>query len=243
MKELIHQLESLSRAVGKLEFPSVHTVYNPLEYAWASHVEYISRFASPQPSVLFLGMNPGPWGMAQTGIPFGEIAAVRDWMKLPCELMLDGVEQHPKRPLLGFDCTRSEVSGRRIWELFGEKYKTPSRFFRQHFVYNYCPLVFMAESGKNITPDQLPAKEAQPLMALCDDGLRDLVCLLAPKTVVGVGKFAEARARRCLGEEQAISCILHPSPASPAANRGWAPQAEAQLIAAGIWRKRRSDRD
>ena len=30
--------------------------------------------------MIFLGMHPGPWGMAQIGVPFGEIPAVRDWM-------------------------------------------------------------------------------------------------------------------------------------------------------------------
>ena len=30
--------------------------------------------------LIFVGMNPGPFGMVQCGVPFGEIAAVRDWM-------------------------------------------------------------------------------------------------------------------------------------------------------------------
>ena len=29
---------------------------------------------------VFLGMNPGLWGMAQTGVPFGTVSLVRDWM-------------------------------------------------------------------------------------------------------------------------------------------------------------------
>ena len=32
--------------------------------------------------VVFLGMNPGPFGMAQVGVPFGEVAAVRDWLRI-----------------------------------------------------------------------------------------------------------------------------------------------------------------
>ena len=32
-----------------------------------------------------------------------------------------------------------------------------------------------------------------------------------------------------------IGRVLHPSPASPAANRGWAAAAEKQLLALGVW--------
>jgi single-strand selective monofunctional uracil DNA glycosylase len=50
-----------------------------------------------------------------------------------------------------------------------------------------------------------------------------------------VGKFAEGRARRALeGLDIPIASILHPSPASPAANRGWAEQVESQLAALGV---------
>ena len=52
--------------------------------------------------------------------------------------------------------------------------------------------------------------------------------------VLGVGKFAEKRAREILGNRVEIGTILHPSPASPIANRGWAEQAEKQLVALGI---------
>ena len=61
--------------------PVAH-VYNPLEYAIRPHRLYIRRFADGPRRVVFLGMNPGPYGMAQTGIPFGEITHVRDWLGL-----------------------------------------------------------------------------------------------------------------------------------------------------------------
>jgi single-strand selective monofunctional uracil DNA glycosylase len=60
---------------------------------------------------------------------------------------------------------------------------------------------------------------------------------------VGVGGFAEGRAREALEGSAAlpgrpslpaIGCILHPSPASPAANRDWAGQMERQLRALGV---------
>jgi single-strand selective monofunctional uracil DNA glycosylase len=183
-----------------------------------------------------MGMNPGPWGMAQTGVPFGEIAAVRDWMGIRGTVGQPPAV-HPKRPVEGFACARSEVSGRRLWGLMMERFGDPDSFFAEHFVANYCPLVFMAESGRNVTPDKLPAGEREPLFALCDSFLRITVDALDPAFVVGVGKFAETRIRIALGDSaRATVCtILHPSPASPAANRGWAEAATSQLIHLGIW--------
>ena len=105
--------KKLSKSVSHLRFSEpVTCVDNPLEYAWNSHEQYLERFGVSQKKVIFLGMNPGPWGMAQTGIPFGEIPAVRDWMKITCDVSKPEIE-HPKRPVEGIDCQRSEVSGRR----------------------------------------------------------------------------------------------------------------------------------
>jgi len=61
--------------------------------------------------------------------------------------------------------------------------------------------------------------------------LSRLVDHLDPKWVIGVGKFAEDRIKAALGNEPGVNMgrILHPSPASPAANRGWAKAAEAAL--------------
>jgi single-strand selective monofunctional uracil DNA glycosylase len=48
--------------------------------------------------------------------------------------------------------------------------------------------------------------------------------------VIGVGGFAERRARLALaGQSCAVGTILHPSPASPLANRGWSKIIEKQL--------------
>ena len=53
--------------------------------------------------------------------------------------------------------------------------------------------------------------------------------------VVGIGAFAEARAKKALGGMGLpVGRMLHPSPASPLANRGWAERAEADLLAQGI---------
>ena len=227
--------DALSKRLKRLRFADpVDRVYNPLEYARASSELYLKRYFKPGVEALWLGMNPGPWGMAQTGVPFGEVAAARDWLGLEANVGKPRNE-HPKRPIEGYECTRSEVSGRRVWGWAQERYENPKAFFKQFFVWNYCPLVFMEESGKNRTPDKLPADERAKLFKLCDQSLRDMVELLQPARIIGVGRFATDRAKLALkGSDLPIDTVLHPSPASPMANRGWAAQAEKQLEAMGI---------
>lgn len=224
----------LSRSLADFQFgePVTH-VYNPLEYAGKSSEAYLRRYLNTGIEALFLGMNPGPFGMAQTGVPFGEVSLVRDWMNIE-EPVGKPKNEHPKRPVDGFACTRSEVSGRRLWGWAKDRFETPEAFFHRFFVWNYCPLAFLEESGRNRTPDKLPATERDPLFATCDAALVRLVEHIRPQMVIGVGKFAETRAKKALGDVVPIATVLHPSPASPIANRGWAEQAEKQLAALGI---------
>ena len=237
VEQLLAAADGLCQAVDRLGFAApVGCVYNPLVYARAVHDEYVRRFGAGPRRVLFLGMNPGPFGMAQTGVPFGEVAAVRDWLGLT-GTVLKPKREHPKRPVEGLACRRSEVSGRRLWGLFRDRFGTPAAFFRDHYVANFCPLVFMTGTGANLTPDKLPAAEAAPLYAACDEHLRAVVKALGVEWVVGVGAFAEARAGEALeGAGVRITRVLHPSPASPAANRGWAEVATKELLAARVWR-------
>lgn len=232
---LIEAARVLSREVDVLPFAApVSHVYNPLNYAWEVHRNYLERYGRGRKRVVFLGMNPGPFGMAQTGVPFGEIAAVRDWLGLEGPVGKPERE-NPRRPVEGFACSRSEVSGQRLWGLFRQRFGTPEAYFAEHFVANYCPLAFFA-AGRNLTPDKLPAREAEPLLAACDAHLCAMVEVLAPEWVIGVGVWAEQRARLALaGLPVRLGRILHPSPASPAANRGWAAAATRQLIDLGIW--------
>jgi single-strand selective monofunctional uracil DNA glycosylase len=231
--ELLAHSDTLRRALSTLRFGgSVAHVYNPLEYAHAPYAMYLERYANTPKKVLFFGMNPGPFGMTQTGVPFGEIGHVRDWLRIEAPVARPPHE-HPKRPVVGFACTRSEVSGARLWGMWKSLYGTPERFFSWALVVNYCPLVFMDEGGRNVTPDKLAPAERAALFAPCDAHLRAVVATLTPSWVVGVGKFAEGRAREALSGVK-IGSMPHPSPANPSANRDWAGVARAALEAQGV---------
>lgn len=235
---LIKSARALSKHLEGLQFKApVEYVYRPLEYAWDAHERYLREYGQGRKKVLFLGMNPGPFGMTQTGVPFGEIAAVRDWMGI--EMAVGKPEhEHPKRPVEGFACKKSEVSGRRLWGLFAERFGTAAAFFQDHFVVNYCPLVWMSSTGANLTPDKISAAEMTPVEEACQIHLAELIREMKPEFLIGVGAFAEERLRRAApvaGSKAVIGKVLHPSPASPAANRGWAEAATKQLLAQGVW--------
>ncbi len=255
---LITLSRQLRDAVAKLKFsagPPSHVthVYNPLEYARQGWEAYVRLAAPGVRKVVLLGMNPGPWGMAQTGVPFGEVAAVREWMGIRAKSDADdGIEigtpdhPHPKRPIQGFACPRSEVSGRRLWGLMADRFGSAERFFADHFVANYCPLVFMSETGRNVTPDKLAPSEREPLFNLCDEFLVRTIDVLKPRYLIGIGKFAETRIQTALeqpgrltpdgaGSSITVGTILHPSPASPAANRDWVGTVTRQLVDLGAW--------
>ncbi len=232
---LIRAASILSLRLDSIRFSApVSHVYNPLRHAGRGHRRYLRRFAGGPKRVVFLGMNPGPYGMTQTGVPFGEVGSVRDWLGIE-ERIDRPVPEHPKRPVDGFGCTRSEVSGARLWGAIAAHWGKPEAFFRDHFIANYCPLVFMEESGRNRTPDKLPVAERELLYAACDDHLRRIIRILAPDWIVGIGAFAESRAQKALRDHDLkFGRVLHPSPASPKANRGWATAAGRELRAMGL---------
>ena len=235
---LITAARALRDKLSGLRFPAPVThVYQPLDYAAKPHEAYLQQFGEGPKKVVFLGMNPGPFGMAQTGVPFGEIAAVRDWLGI-CEAVGKPSPEHVKRPVLGFECAQSEVSGRRLWGLFRERFGTAEKFFRDHFVANYCPLVFMSESGANVTPDKITGREMQAVTAACDAHLHAVVAALQPEWLIGVGGFAEAQAQKLAASfpKMRIGRILHPSPASPAANRDWSGNVTRTLEGLGVWK-------
>jgi single-strand selective monofunctional uracil DNA glycosylase len=235
---LLEAAAKLAERADAIEFSSekIHSIYNPLIYAWRPHRAFISRYGGGPKRVLFVGMNPGPWGMAQTGVPFGEVGFVRDWLGIE-ERVDTPPREHPKRKIMGFTCTKSEVSGSRLWGLMKDRFGSPETFFRDHFTVNYCPLVFMEESGKNLTPDKLRKEDRESLFAACRDHMTEVIRILRPEAVVGIGKFAESQLLPFAEETNGlrVTSILHPSPANPRANRGWAALATEKLESEGIW--------
>ncbi len=233
--DLLKITEIMVRELEQLHFSApVAYVYNPLVYASEPHRQYLSRYGTGKKETVFVGMNPGPWGMTQTGVPFGEIEIVKGWLGIRGHVAKPARE-HPKKRVDGYCCRRSEVSGRRLWGLFRERFGTPEKFFERFFVVNYCPLLFLDADGRNITPDKLKTAESLPLFAACNEALYRTIKCLGPSHVVGVGNFAEAQIRSALSDmEVRIGKILHPSPANPAANNGWKETVLKQLHEQGI---------
>jgi single-strand selective monofunctional uracil DNA glycosylase len=242
-QQLLRSARELSRTLAALRFaPPVAHVYDPLQYAWAPYEAYVTRYGATPKRVVLLGMNPGPFGMMQTGVPFGEVAAVRHWMGLHSRVARPA-QEHPRRPIEGFDCPRSEVSGRRLWGWAALRFGAADAFFRDWFVLNYCPLVFLEASGRNFTPDKLPAPERRAVAQACDRHLAAALSALQPDWAIGVGAYARDCLHRVLEGDDVDSAlarrirvaqILHPSPASPAANRGWDQAVDRTLAQLGV---------
>ncbi len=238
----VQRTRRFSSEVGALRFTFDGYIYNPLDYAWTAHELYVRRYVRQGAGVLMLGMNPGPFGMAQTGVPFGEVNAVRDWMGIETTVEKP-IREHPSRPIVGFAIKRSEVSGQRLWGLMQERFVTAERFFNDHAVMNYCPLVFVdpGRTGKNIVPEKLPKNEREALEAVCDAYLADAIDYIKPRYLVGIGKYAEAKLRTVVDAMEfeasapQVLSVLHPSPGNPQANAGWGAKASGQLVAAGVW--------
>ena len=227
--------DRLVRDMEILSFtPPVTHVYNPLTYARRPYDHYLERYGKAPFEVVLVGMNPGPWGMAQTGIPFGEIEAVKGWMGID-EPVGKPADEHPKRPIEGFACQRSEVSGRRLWGWAKATFGAPEAFFARFLVVNYCPLLFIEATGRNRTPDKLPVSERTSLTAACDRALQDTLALTAPRKAVGIGAYAARRVATVAGPLGiGTGQITHPSPANPRANKGWSALIMEELRQMGV---------
>ena len=200
---------------------SVDCVYNPLMYAWDIHKAFIELGGDKGADTLLLGMNPGPHGMGQMGIPFSATKVVRELLGIRNLEVKKPRNPHPKREVTGLDWHKEEISGTRLWNLLEEHYGTVENIFSNVFILNHCPLMlFKGERATNITPDKISGRNAKELIERCDQHLRELVDIMNIKKVIGVGKYAEKRANIALkGTNVEITSCWHPSPASPLANR------------------------
>lgn len=238
-QKLLERTKEFSAQIDELNFTFDGYIYNPLAYAWQAHELYLSQYVHPKAKAFFLGMNPGPFGMMQTGVPFGEINFVKNWMKIQMPVGKPEKE-HPNRPVLGFDCPRSEGSGKRFWGLFSQRYPNAADFFAINTVFNYCPLGFLepGKTAKNFTPDHLPREERAALEHLCDAYLADILELIDPEILIGVGKYAQTKLEKVNTKDgRVISSIIHPSPGNPQANKGWNEKTTDKLIELGVWKE------
>ena len=200
---------------------SVDAVYNPLVYAWEPHRAYLELASGGGAKTLLLGMNPGPHGMGQMGIPFAATSVVRDLLKITDLEVGQPSTPHPKRPISGLDWPKEEVSGTRLWGLLANEYGSAESIFKSVFLLNHCPLMlFSGERATNITPDKITGPTTKALLERCDDHLREVVDIMQIEQVIGVGRYSEKRALNALsGIDISITTCWHPSPASPLANR------------------------
>lgn len=235
--QLVSAVRELGQACEELVFePPADYVYNPLIYAWAPQEMYLRRYAHVGVEGVLVGMNPGPFGMLQTGVPFGDISMVRDWLGIEAPVE-QPPKQHPKRPVEGFAIQRGEVSGHRVWGWAKDRFQTPEKFFVRFFVYNYCPLGFFNAAGANITPDALRGPSRDALFAACDTALSEALRILQPQAVIGIGRFAEQRVQ-AVAEPMGVRIghVMHPSPANPRSNAGggWGAHMDATAAELGI---------
>ena len=200
---------------------SVDAVYNPLAYAWEPHRAYLELASGGGAKTLLLGMNPGPHGMGQMGIPFAATSVVRDLLKITNLEVGQPRKPHPKRPISGLDWPKEEVSGTRLWGLLENEYGSAESIFKSVFLLNHCPLMlFSGERATNITPDKITGPTTKALLERCDEHLREVVDIMQIERVIGVGRYSEKRALNALsGIDISVTTCWHPSPASPLANR------------------------
>ena len=236
VQRLLDEAKRLSvacdRAIPALEnTEAVAHATNPLDYAWIHHAQFIEQWGGRGATTLLLGMNPGPWGMAQSGVPFGATEVAQRFLKIDPQELNTPDNAHPKRPVVGMALERQEVSGTRMWNLMEDMYGSPEATFDQLFIVNHCPLLLLGERGQNVTPDKVPKAVIKPVLEACDDHLRFVVDIMGIDRIVGVGKYAEQRAKRVFkagkdgtgataeGRPVVVTTCWHPSPASPLANR------------------------
>ncbi|MGB1435364.1 MAG: uracil-DNA glycosylase family protein [Candidatus Thalassarchaeaceae archaeon] len=216
---LSQDLQPLSKIL--LEEGFIEYVYNPLIYAWEPHKAFIELGGNKGAKTILLGMNPGPHGMGQMGIPFAATSIVRDFLKIKNLPVLQPERIHPKRIIKGLDWQKEEISGTRLWSALFDNYGSVEKIFSKIFVVNHCPLMFFrGVNGTNITPDKIPGETIKKIIQRCDVYLKEIVDIMQIETVVGVGKYSKKRAEIALEETKInLKSCWHPSPASPLANK------------------------
>lgn len=220
----------LNNELNELQFPkNITHIYNPIVYALNLHCQYIKKFLNGKKKVMLIGMNPGPNGMVQNGVPFGNTNTVKNLMKIQGQ-----VDQppslNPKRPVTGLSCTTEEPSGVRIWNLLQKLAGSLEVFGEQCFLHNFCPLAFFDEQGKNITPSELKGKIKSTLRDICLKYLEKEIQLIQPEIIIAIGSYVGDSLRKLSKQSIYVRTnikilqLAHPSPRS-LNNNNWPEKA------------------
>lgn len=222
-KTLVQSLQKID--IG--QFTNDIIMYNVLDYAWDAWEQYITQYAKGTAHTLVLGINPGPHGMVQTGIPFGNISTVQHYLNIQPNIQHDKISPHPRRPVLGLTYTREEPSGKLLWGTIQEMYPNPNDFFSDFFVLNYCPLAFFSndEKASNLTPDKLPKIYQSHIEILCSKHLAQYLVGFQITRILAVGKYTQQIAGKVLEgggldilmpkQKIEVQYLTHPSPLNP----------------------------
>ena len=209
---IIELYKSLNIELDELKFfPPCFYVYNPLSYCFESFKIYFEYLNTEEEINLFFGINPGPFGMAQTGIPFGDKETVKNYLKIEPKIDIDKIpKQHPKKQILGLEVKRVEKSGRIFWGVIKEFYPEKYDFFKSNFVLNFCPLCFLDEQGRNITPKVLRKEDQIALYKILEIFMLKLFKLIKIKKLIAIGDetFSYLNA---LNTKLKIQTIIHPA--------------------------------
>ena len=144
--------------------------------------------------ILFVGMNPGPFGMAQNGVPFGDTAMVRDWLGIEAPVERPRRE-HPKRPVLGLRMTRGEVSGARLWGWARGAFRDSGAILPARLRVELLPTFLHGGERAERHPRQAAPRRARaPVRGLRRCTRRGRSPTSGPVIVVGIGAFAAWRA-------------------------------------------------
>ena len=223
--DILSAYRALSSSLDALVPESPVLTYNVLSYAWDNHEAYLRMALGKGAGTVMLGMNPGPYGMAQTGVPFGAVSFVRTY------LGIDGKVGHPAnesplRPIVGMDIRRDEASGKAVWTM-ASHYGSRDEFLSRCTVLNYCPLLFLDEKGRNFTPDCLQRDFRSKIEDLCTASLSSILAILSPSSVIALGRFAEGKAKACTSAS--VYYFPHPSPLNPSSYSFWKEKALEEL--------------
>eukprot|EP01023_Acetabularia_acetabulum_P031317 TRINITY_DN29446_c0_g1_i1.p1 TRINITY_DN29446_c0_g1~~TRINITY_DN29446_c0_g1_i1.p1 ORF type:complete len:252 (+),score=22.23 TRINITY_DN29446_c0_g1_i1:130-885(+) len=229
--------ENIQKVVVQDE--KINTIYNPLEYAWEPYENYLRKYCGDYKKTIFVGMNPGYFGMVQTGIPFGDLNMVCNFLHL--QKFQVPVKQHNIRKIVGYEIKRSEVSGQRFWGLIQTKFGHPDKFFNEdsNFVVNLCPLAFLSETGKNVTPEEISIQEKDKIIVVCMAYFKQIVKFLQIQNIVCIGNFVCKEVKKSLTQDGYYNIVYmqHPSPRVQPQELQWRDVVTKQLEDAGVWQK------